>query len=253
MTLFADGVTAGVAGPPPVREGRGMDPVFVLVHSPSVGPSTWTAVADRLPGSVVPDLTRVAEAGPPFWPAVAEPVRLAIATAPADAPVVLVPHSNAGLFLPSIVAASPRPVAAVVFVDASLPQRDGPSPVADADGLAFLRVRVGPDGRLPPWTHWFDEADVAPMFPDAGTRKVIEDEQPRLPLSYYEQRLPVPDGWDARPCAYLKFSEPYDADAADAAARGWPVEAVPGEHLHQVVDPDAVAAAIRRLAAKLVA
>ncbi|UQU68177.1 alpha/beta hydrolase [Couchioplanes caeruleus] len=230
-----------------------MDAVFVLVHSPSVGPSTWTAVADRLPGSLVPSLTGVADAGPPFWPAAAELVGAAIAEAPADAPVVLVPHSNAGLFLPAIVAGAPRPVAAVVFVDASLPARDGPSPVADADGLAFLRERVGGDGRLPPWTHWFDEADVAPMFADAATRELIEDEQPRLPLAYYEQRLPTPAGWDRRPCAYVQFSEPYAADAADAAARGWPVEVVPGAHLHQVVDPDAVAAAIGRLGARLVA
>ncbi|MEV4709172.1 alpha/beta hydrolase [Actinoplanes sp. NPDC049316] len=228
-------------------------PAFVLVHSPSVGPATWAAVADRLPGSAVPDLTGVADAGPPFWPSAAEIVAAAIAQLPAEAPVVLVPHSNAGLFLPAIVAASPRPVAACVFADASLPDRDGPTPVADAEGLAFLRERVGDDGRLPPWTHWFDEAEVAPMFPDAGTRRLIEDEQPRLPLAYYEQRLPVPGGWDQRPCAYLKFSEPYDGDAAEAAGRGWPVEVVPGAHLHQVVDPDAVAAAIDRLGARLVA
>ena len=229
-----------------------MDPVFVLVHSPSVGPATWTPVADRLPGSVVPSLRAVADAGPPFWPAAVEIVARAVEELPAGAPVVLVPHSNAGLFLPAIVHAAPRPVAACVFVDAALPERAGPSPVADADGLAFLRTKVGDDGRLPPWTHWFDEADVAPMFPDPVTRTIVEDEQPRLPLAYYEQHLPVPGGWDRRPCAYLKFSEPYDAIADDAAARGWPVEVIPGAHLHQVVDPESVAAAIQRLAVTLV-
>jgi len=227
-----------------------MDPVFVLVHSPSVGPATWTAVAERLPHSIVPSLLDVAGSGPPFWPKVAELITGAVARLK-DAPVVLVPHSNAGLFVPAIVDALPRPVAACVFADAALPARQGSSPVADARRLAFLRTKVGEDGRLPPWTRWFDESDVAPMFPDAATRKVVEDEQPRLPLAYYEQRLPVPDGWDRAPCAYLKFSGPYDAVAEDAAARGWPVEVVSGGHLHQVVDPDAVAAAIRRLAVRL--
>lgn len=89
------------------------------------------------------------------------------------------------------------------------------------------------------------------MFPGAGTRKAIEDEQPRLPLAHYERRLPVPGGWDRRPCAYLRFSGPYDGIAEGAAARGWLVEVVPGAHLHQVVDPDVGAASIRRLTARL--
>jgi hypothetical protein len=58
-----------------------MQPVFVLVHSPSVGPLTWTPVADRLRShgyeSVVPSLVDVADAEPPFWPRVVEDVAAA--------------------------------------------------------------------------------------------------------------------------------------------------------------------------------
>ena len=41
------------------------------------------------------------------------------------------------------------------------------------------------------------------MFSDPAVRQTIVDEQPTLPLSYYEQHIPVPDGWDDHPCSYL--------------------------------------------------
>jgi hypothetical protein len=63
-------------------------------------------------------------------------------------------------------------------------------------------------------------------------------------LSYYEQRIPVPAGWDDRPCGYLLFGPPYDRVARQARERGWAVDEIPGGHLHQVVDPDAVTARI---------
>ena len=82
------------------------------------------------------------------------------------------------------------------------------------------------------------------LFPDPQTRLTVSAEQPRLPLSYYEQQIPVPGGWDNRPCGYLLFGPPYDRMAQEARERGWDVEQVPGRHLHQLVDPDTVAARI---------
>jgi hypothetical protein len=46
------------------------------------------------------------------------------------------------------------------------------------------------------------------------------------------------------PCAYVWFGEPYDAAAERVSAHGWPTTHVPGHHLHMLVDPDAVAAAV---------
>jgi len=228
-----------------------MDATFVLVHSPSVGPSTWAPVAERLTAKgatvVVPSLTGVAEAEPPFWPRVADLVGAELARLPPGRPVVLVAHSNAGLFVPAIVAQAPRPVAGCLFVDAALPARQGSTPVVTPDQLDFLRGKAV-DGRLPPWTSWFDEADVAPMLPDREVREIVEAEQPRLPLSYYEQQVPVPAGWDGQPCGYLLFGPPYEEVANEAAARGWAVERIPGQHLHQVVDPDGVAERIAAMA-----
>ncbi|MGC1211908.1 MAG: hypothetical protein WA890_11670, partial [Micromonospora sp.] len=81
--------------------------------------------------------------------------------------------------------------------------------------LDFLRPKAT-GGRLPQWTAWWDESDVAPMFPDPQTRRVVSAEQPRLPLSYYEEKVPVPDGWDNAACGYLLFGPPYEQAAQDA-------------------------------------
>jgi hypothetical protein len=218
--------------------------IHVLMHSPSVGPATWGPVARRLPGSVVPSLLHVAEAGPPFWPVVAESVAAVVDGLPDGDEVVLVAHSNAGLFVPAVVERVERTIEGLVFVDAAVPARRGPTAVVSPANLRFLEGLVAADGRLPQWTSWYDEADVAPMFPDPQTRRIVEAEQPRLPLSYYAQQIPEAPGWDDRPCGYVLFGPPYDRIAQDS---GWPVEHVPGRHLHQVVDPDAVAEAIRKL------
>ena len=226
-----------------------MDAALILVHSPSVGPLTWAPVAQRLGDrAVVPSLLSVADAGPPFWPAVAGTVRDAVDQLPPDRDVILVTHSNAGYFTPVIVEASPRPVAGCVFVDAGLPARTGSTPLAEAEFLEFLRPKVT-DGRLPRWTDWWDDADVAPMFPDEPTRRAVCAEQPRLPLSYYEEQVPAPPGWADRPCGYLLFGTPYEPMAEEARERGWRVDHVPGEHLHQIVDPDTVASRILAMTA----
>jgi len=167
----------------------------VLVHSPSVGPATWAPVAQELArrgyDAVVPSLLDVADGEPPVWPRVAAAVADAVAGVPADRPVVLAAHSNAGLFVPVIRTALRQSVMASVFVDASLPAREGATPVAEAEFLDFLRGLAGPDG------------------------------------------------WADHPCVYVMFGLAYEA-AAQAAARGWPVWHLPGEHLHQLVDPAAV-------------
>jgi hypothetical protein len=70
----------------------------------------------------------------------------------------------------------------------------------------------------------------------------VTAEEPRLPFAYYKQSVPVPTGWDDDvACGYLLFSPPYDEVTADARSRGWLVEKLSGQHLHQLVDPDATA------------
>ena len=221
--------------------------LFVLVHSPSVGPATWAPVArelaDRGYAALVPSLLDVSDGEPPVWPRVAAAVAGVLAAVPPDRPVVLVAHSNAGLFVPVIAAAAPRPRYELQR-DALLPAREGATTLAEGGFLEFLKGLVQPDGRLPRWTDWWADEDVAPMFADEQTRRVVTEEQPRLPLSYYEQAVPVPAGWADHPCGYLLFGPAYQPMADEARARGWPVVHIPGEHLHQIVDPPAVATAL---------
>ncbi|HWB35340.1 MAG TPA: alpha/beta hydrolase [Rugosimonospora sp.] len=220
---------------------------YVLMHSLLLGPLTWAPVAARLratgAATVVPSFLDVTVGDPPFWPRVVETVDEAVAQLPPDRPVLLVAHSNAGVFVPVVAAGCRRAVAGCLFVDARLPARVGPTPAASPERLDTLRA-MATGGRLPPWTAWWDEDEVAALFPDAHSRAAISAEQPRLPLSYYEQEVPAPDGWDDRPCGYLAFGPPYDRMAEDARERGWDVDQIAGGHLHQVVDPDAVAARI---------
>ena len=161
--------------------------------------------------------------------------------------VVLVPHSNAGLHAPRL--ADRIGARGVVYVDAALPG-DGPeTTLAPPRFLAFLEELADADGLLPPWTRWWD--DTHGLFPDDATRAAVEAEQPRLPLSYFTGRVPVPDGWADRPSAYLAFGDTYAEEISFALASGWPVTALPGRHLHQLVDPPGVAAAITVLVDRL--
>jgi pimeloyl-ACP methyl ester carboxylesterase len=224
---------------------------FVLIHSPSVGPRTWQPVAHRLTKlgweAIVPSLLHVTDHGPPYWPRVVDAVRAGLGTAEQGQGLVLVAHSNAGLFLPVIAAALPGQVRGSIFVDAALPPPSGTAPVAPPELLALLRDKAS-DGLLPCWSDWWDEEEVAALFPDQAIRQAVTEEQPRLPLSYYQASVPVPTGWDARPCAYLLFGPPYDELASEARGRGWIVEQLPGKHLHQLVDPDGVARSLLAIA-----
>lgn len=227
-----------------------MPPHFVLLHSPSLGPRSWQPVADQLRAQgcavTVPSLLGVAEGPPPTWPRVAAAVRGALDAVPEDAPLVLVAHSNAGLFVPLLRSDLGGRVAGCVLVDAALAVRSGEMPMLP-DALLQVLQGMARDGVLPPWTDWWDEAEIAPMFPDEATRQAVTAEQPRLPLTYYQERVPVPAGWDTVRCAYLRFSEAYEREARAARERGWPVAELPGRHLHQLVDPEGVARLLRSL------
>jgi hypothetical protein len=206
---------------------------LLLLNSPLVGPATWAPVADRLRALGREVL-------------VADPRH-----AQATGPVVLVPHSNAGLFAPGL--AETIEVTATVYVDAALADEGPDTALAPPDLLVHLRTLMDADGMLPPWSRWWPAEALDGLFPDDATRTVVEREQPRLPLAYFTRRLPVPAGWTRRPSAYLAFGETYAEELARARALGWPVARMEGGHLHQLHDPAGVAAEILRLEASLTA
>jgi hypothetical protein len=163
-----------------------------------------------------------------------------------DGDLLLVAHSNAGLYVPAITVG--WPVRGVVFVDAVLPPAKGTMPVAPERLRELLRGSVDVHGKMPPWTQWWPEEDVAALFPDDRLRALVSAEQQRVPFDYLCAQVESPDGWDAVPAAYLSFGDTYAEERADAAARGWPVSVTAGGHLHMLHAPAAVAAEVLRLA-----
>lgn len=183
-------------------------------------------------------------------PACSEDVLRALLRAiPDDRDVVLIAHSNAGLYAAPLT--EHRRVVAGVFVDARLPPSAGVATQAPERFLDVLRSLADDHGLLPPWTAWWPEDDTASLFPDAETRAAVEQEQLRLPLSYFDDSVSAPPGWDEMPCAYLAFGGTYDAELQDAVRRGWPVRTLDGGHLHMLVEPGAVAAALATMLSDL--
>ena len=87
------------------------------------------------------------------------------------------------------------------------------------------------------------------LVPDQAARAALERELPSLPLSYFEESVPSPAGWDRVPCVYLLLSDAYRDAASDARAREWRVEEITGaQHLHLVVAPATVADVLIQLA-----
>ena len=228
-------------------------PVIVLVHSPNLGPASWRPVADELSRAghrvVVPSLAGFADDGPPYVPRL---VRLAAGQVPADpsSEIILVTHSGAGVFVPYLVRAFAAREATAVFADAALPRQSGAGTVVEGEFLPFLRERAS-GGVVPPWPPWWPGEDLSPLFPDEATRQAVTSEADGLPLRFFEETLPaLPEGWPPCRAAYLVFSEAYRHEADQAARSGWPVRELAGEHLHMLVSPGEVAAAITSLAAE---
>jgi pimeloyl-ACP methyl ester carboxylesterase len=221
---------------------------FVLVHSPLAGPTSWLPVAHELErrgrGAVVPSLRGVAEAAEPQWRHVPDAVR--IATSDLQQRIILVGHSGAGLLLPVIADALDNEVTALILVDSFLPPRGGRLQLGPPAFMDQLRA-MATDGRLPPWSRWFGPDAMRELVPDERLRADLEAEMPRLPLSYFEATVPLPDDWaNRRPCAYLLLSAGvYGQSAAEARAHGWSVIEIDGvQHLAIATNPIPVAEAL---------
>jgi pimeloyl-ACP methyl ester carboxylesterase len=230
--------------------GNRLSAVFVLIHSPLVGPRTWAPVARELERRgrhvVLPSLLGAATAPPPQWRYCIDAARAATSTLPE--PIVLVGHSGGGLLLPAISAGVAPPVSRLIFVDSGVPASTGETPLAAPPFLAHLHTLVV-KGKLPPWSAWWGDEAMRDLVPDEAARAELERELPSLPLSYFEQSVPSPAGWDRVPCAYLLLSDAYRDAASDARARGWPVDEIAGaQHLHLVVAPEDVTDILIQLA-----
>lgn len=224
-----------------------MSQLFVLVHAPVVGPASWQPVAAELASAgrtvVVPSLAGFASDGPPYAQRLVALAARQIPAGPQDS-VVLVTHSGAGVFAAQLSAAIGTADVTAIFVDAGLPDPSGAGPVVGSEFLPYLR-ELSRDGLVPPWHQWWPGEDLSPLFPDEPTRRAVTSEESPLPLAFFEEILaPAPQSWPPRRAGYLLFSEAYRRQAQEAGKLGWPVREMPGEHLHMLVRPAEVAAAI---------
>jgi hypothetical protein len=213
---------------------------FTLVHSPLVGPRTWEGVAGELRCRghevAVPSLVAAARRG--TWSAcLAAAVRGACTAGP---PRVLVGHSGAGPLLPVIASRLRQAASRLVFVDAGVPPAEGGAPLVPEPFLDHLRA-LAAGGRLPPWSEWFGPDAMRALVPDPALRAEVVAELAELRLAYFDDDVPMPEGWSATPCSYVLLSEAYRADASEAAARGWPVVESLGGHLDLVTRPAEIA------------
>ena len=220
-------------------------PLFVLLASVFLGPQAWEPVAEALRAAGKDAVVSPAESTMVPPATAGEAVALYVGSIPPDRECVLIAHSNAGNFVPAVVFA--RSVTAIVFVDSVIPGASGIQDVAPPKLIGRLEQLADPEGDLPRWTSWFDEDDVAQLFPDASTRSEIESRLPNVPLSFVRSPLVVERGWDDIPTAYIAFGSTYAAEMQKAQEQGWPVRQLAGLHLHMLDAPHQVARMIIEL------
>jgi Alpha/beta hydrolase family len=232
----------------PTRFRRGR---FVLIHSPLVGPFTWSAVADELGArGVSVALPTLPENRPaPYWRHDAEAVAAEVADV--GGPLVLVGHSGACPLLPAIGTAVDGAISAYVLVDGDLPLAPGSggsridllraaSPTL-ADGLEAL-LTAG--GSFPTW----GDEDLVEEIPDQRLRaRVVAEVRPQ-PRHFWTEDLPAIPGWPDAPCGYLELSPHYAAASARAREQGWRYHHLRGGHFEMLVRPADVADAVLELA-----
>lgn len=229
-----------------------MSSTVVLIHSPLVGPVTWSLVAQEIQSRGVAALTPEIHShdnAPVYWQRDAGDVARALEAIPSDRELVLVGHSGAGLLLPAIRQMIPNRVAGYVFVDAGIPV-DGMSRLdlirqESAELADDLQSHLESGGRFPEWTG----EQLEEIVPDANLRaELIADLRPQ-PLRFFTEPIPVYSGWPDAPCRYIQFTPGYDMYAQRARTAGWPVTRLDGGHFHMLVDPESVMDAILRSSA----
>jgi hypothetical protein len=230
---------------------------LVLLHSPLVGVESWGVLPAALRRGGVASVA-VAVAADDRAPFAERYVDGAVAGVLGAAslvdPTVLVGHSGAGPLLGAVGAglrAAGRPVGGYLFCDAGLPRAGATRldllALEDPEMAAAFQAELERGGRFPPWS----DADLEPLVPDPAARAALVGSLRPRGLEFFTEPLPGAAGWPDAPCGYLRLSAVYDRWAEEAAATGWPAAGLDAGHFHPLVDPDAVAAALLGLLARM--
>lgn len=228
--------------------------MFVLIHSPLVGPYTWSQIGDELAKRgedvLVVSLSEDTSSLRPIWEQHTHAVADELRATPEDTRVLLVAHSGAGPLLPAIGHYSPRPVAGYLFVDAGILFQDASHldlrRMENAEAAREFEQELRDGARFPTWT----EDDLRDELPDKEMRaQMVRELRPRG-LAFFREILPAFDFPDAV-CAYLQFTPWYETYAEQARARGWAVAKQDAGHFDMLVHPVEVADAILGLTRNL--
>jgi hypothetical protein len=218
--------------------------MYVLIHSPLVGPLTWRLVAAEMSrrgiDSLVPTLSDSPTSMDPFWKQHAGSVSRSVYDKSTESGVILVAHSGAGPLLPVIRKFIPNPVRAYVFVDAGIPRHEATRldlmKSEDSEWASEFASYLDQGGKFPNWS--FD--DLQEIIPDETLRRQMVSEIRPRGVSFFTEPIPVFAGWPDAPCVYIRFSAPYDRAAAQARAADWLVYDLDAGHFHMLVNPVAV-------------
>lgn len=229
--------------------------VYVLVHSPIVGPDTWEPVADELRRREVPTLVPelVDDGGGDFWHQhVASVVGRLGQEIADDSGIVLVAHSGAGQLLTALgqdLRVQGHELAAYLFVDAGLPAEGRCRLEQLRDEAPHLAERLQEMFRHgTPYPDW-DEAMLTELVPDPERRAKLVAGIRHQPKEYWTEPIPHGSDADETPRGVLLLSDGYAATEEAARSEGWPVRDLgTGNHFQMLVDPVGVADELLALA-----
>ncbi len=218
--------------------------MYILIHSPLVGPLTWSRVAAEMQArgleAHVPALKDSPASSDPFWKQHADSVSASISPSHQDTPIILVAHSGAGPLLPAIRMSLSNPVRAYIFVDAGIPSdkatRLDLMKSEDPEWSREFASHLERGGRFPDWSF----GDLQQVIPDEILRREMFSEIRPRGVSFFNEPIPVFAGWPDAPCVYIRFSAPYNRAAAQARAADWLVYELDAGHFHMLVSPVAV-------------
>jgi hypothetical protein len=163
-------------------------------------------------------------------------------------PVVVVGHSAACPRMPLATAellAAGWDITSLILVDGRYP--DGTAFTDHHRFGAMLDGIVRPDDYLPPWPRWWGSLVEGLVIDEAARLRVFSEARP-TPRSWFDQACPVPELPSRIGRGYLSFGAAYIESADRAETDGWLVHRLVGDHLHQVVAPEAVAVTLMTMA-----
>ena len=224
--------------------------IFILIHSPLVGPLLWKPTAAALTSTgcaaIVPRITSPADRAGSYVRLHVDQIVDQLPDLP-DPDVFLVAHSGAGALLPALrgqVAFSP----AMIFVDCDLPEQ-GKSRFDQfpADVHAAFQAEAS-SGMLP--VLW-SEADLQSTLVCADIRRRFVEEMRPTPLRVYEEPIPVGVGAEERAHGYVLLTGQYRDSFDIASARGWITERYESSHFHPLNDPVRMAGMLVRVGTRI--